>query len=70
MGLAAVSTACTLFEIAKYFGESLTPWTMLFTHVIKLTCALGILVLDIIVLLDRTDTRYTIVSLAIDVTFL
>lgn len=47
-------------------SETLTPWTMLFTHVMKLTSGLAILGLDIVLLVQKRETPYAIVSLAID----
>jgi hypothetical protein len=49
--------------------ESLTPWTMLFTHVVKLTCASAILALDVVVYTQRKE-KYSLVGLGLDVSFL
>ena len=64
--MSLIAALCTLFEIAKFVAESLTPWTMLFTHVVKLTCALAILVLDAVVYAQRR-ARYSLVGLGLDV---
>ncbi|KAK5995609.1 hypothetical protein PT974_04023 [Cladobotryum mycophilum] len=61
-----VTGICTFVEIAKYVAESLTPWTMLFTHVIKLTCVTSILILDVVVYVQRSDEHYSLVGLGID----
>ncbi|RSL50044.1 hypothetical protein CEP53_008951 [Fusarium sp. AF-6] len=65
-----VASLCTFIEIAKYFAEALTPWTMLFTHVIKLTCALSTLVLDIVVYVQKHDKHYSLVALGLDCGFI
>lgn len=64
--MSAIATLCTLFEIARYVGEALTPWTMLFTHIVKLSCAGGVLALDIVVHLQGIDKQYSIIGLALD----
>lgn len=61
-----IAALCTLFEIAKFTAESLTPWTMLFTHVVKLTCASAILALDVVVYVQRSDAHYSLVGLGLD----
>lgn len=65
-----MSTVCTLFEIARFIGESLTPWTVLFTHTIKLTCATALLVLDSVAHARRIDGHYTAIGLGLDVALL
>ncbi|KAH8735220.1 hypothetical protein BGZ61DRAFT_528426 [Ilyonectria robusta] len=66
VGLAFVASVCTFYEIAKYSAESLTPWTMLFTHVMKLTCASAILALDVVVYVQRHDRHYSLIGLGLD----
>lgn len=68
--LSAVAALCTFFEIARYLAESLTPWTMLFTHVVKLTCASAILALDIVVYVRNSDEHYSLAGLGIDAVLL
>lgn len=70
MGLSGVSTVCTLFEIARFFAESLTPWTVLFTHIIKLTCAISLLVLDSVAHVQKIDGNYTAIGLGLDAAWL
>ncbi|KAM0297576.1 hypothetical protein ACHAPM_009307 [Fusarium culmorum] len=65
-----VASLCSFVEIAKYFAEALTPWTMLFTHVIKLTCAIATLALDIVVYTEKHDKHYSLVALALDCAFI
>lgn len=43
---------------------------MLFTHVIKLTCALATLALDIVVYLQEHDKHYSLVALGLDCAFM
>ena len=57
---------CTVFEVAKFISESLTPWTVLFTHVIKLACAGGLLAVDVVAHLRKVDGHYSAISLALD----
>lgn len=61
-----VVALCTIFEIGKYFSESLTPWTMLFTHVVKLACASAILALDVVIYVQRDDSHYSLIGLGMD----
>lgn len=70
MALSFVASVCTFVEMAKFFGEALTPWTMLFTHVIKLTCSLAILSLDVVVYVQRHDRHYSMVGLGLDCAFM
>ncbi|KAK7433382.1 hypothetical protein QQZ08_000322 [Neonectria magnoliae] len=70
VALAFVASLCTFVEVAKYFAESLTPWTMLFTHVIKLTCASAVLALDVVVYVQRHDRHYSLVGLGLDSAFI
>ncbi|KAH7155188.1 hypothetical protein B0J13DRAFT_219985 [Dactylonectria estremocensis] len=68
--LAFVASLCTLVEVGKFFSESLTPWTMLFTHVIKLSCASAILALDVVVYVQRHDRHYSLIGLGLDSAFI
>ncbi|KAF4945514.1 hypothetical protein FGADI_11877 [Fusarium gaditjirri] len=65
-----IASLCSFVEIAKYFAEALTPWTMLFTHVIKLTCAIATLALDIVVYTEKHDKHYSLVALGLDCAFI
>lgn len=64
--MSVVVVACTLYEVARYVAETLTPWTMLFTHILKLTCASAILALDIVVYVQRSDKNYSLVGIGLD----
>lgn len=66
IGLSFIIAVCTFFEIGRYVAEALTPWTMLFTHVIKLTCASAILALDVVIYVQRRDAHYSLVALGLD----
>lgn len=66
IALSFVVALCTIFEIGRYFSESLTPWTMLFTHVVKLACASAILALDVVVYVQRDDSHYSLIGLGMD----
>ncbi|KAL7938859.1 hypothetical protein V8C35DRAFT_289403 [Trichoderma chlorosporum] len=66
VALSSVVAICTIFEIGRYFSESLTPWTMLFTHVVKLACATAILALDVVIYVQRSDAHYSMVGLGMD----
>ena len=56
--------------MVRFWGEVLTPWTMLFTHVIKWVCGAAILALDIVVLLQLDDRHYSIASIGVAGVFL
>ncbi|UKZ87192.1 uncharacterized protein TrAFT101_002998 [Trichoderma asperellum] len=66
IAMSSVVALCTIFEIARYFSESLTPWTMLFTHVVKLACASAILALDVVIYVQRDDSHYSLIGLGMD----
>ncbi|KND89306.1 hypothetical protein TOPH_06027 [Tolypocladium ophioglossoides CBS 100239] len=66
IAMSFITALCTLFEVAKFVAEALTPWTMLFTHVIKLTCASAILALDVVIYVQRKDANYSLVGLGLD----
>ncbi|KAH7322880.1 hypothetical protein B0I35DRAFT_476783 [Stachybotrys elegans] len=70
IGLSSVASICTIVEIFKFFSESLTPWTMLFTQVIKLTCAGAILALDAVIYVQRHDRHYSLLGLGVDAVFI
>ena len=65
-----LSLALTVYEIVRRRSETLTPWTMLFTHIIKLTCAFGMLGLDIFVYIQKHDGHYSLIGLALDGAFM
>ncbi|PNY27265.1 Uncharacterized protein TCAP_02815 [Tolypocladium capitatum] len=70
IGMSFVAAICTLVEIGRFVGASLTPWTMLFTHVVKLTSASAILALDVVVYVQRSDARHhslVVLGLGLDV---
>lgn len=64
--MSVIIVSFTLFEIARFVSETLTPWTMLFTHVVKLACAAAILALDIVIYVQRSDKNYSLVGLGLD----
>ncbi|KAG9251206.1 uncharacterized protein F5Z01DRAFT_639604 [Emericellopsis atlantica] len=70
VGLSFLASICTMVEIARYLAESLTPWTVLFTHTIKLTCAACLLALDIVAHIKVIDENFSIVGLALDAAFM
>lgn len=70
IGLSAVSLILTIVEIVKMAGETLTPWLMLATHVIKSTCAGAILALDVVVFTERKGGNCPLIGLGIDCAFL
>ncbi|POR35562.1 Uncharacterized protein TPAR_04269 [Tolypocladium paradoxum] len=67
IAMSFITALCTFFEIGKFVAESLTPWTMLFTHVVKLTCASAILALDVVIYVQRSEAHYSLVGLGMDV---
>ncbi|KAH7349607.1 hypothetical protein B0T11DRAFT_133118 [Plectosphaerella cucumerina] len=56
----------TIFEIAKFAGETLTPWTMLFTHVLKITTTAASLAIDIVMYTKHNERHYSLVGLGMD----
>ncbi|KAK1638867.1 hypothetical protein BDP81DRAFT_370529 [Colletotrichum phormii] len=60
----------TFYEISKLASETLTPWTMLFTHILKIVCSLAVLALDVVVFVQRKDSHYSVVGLGLDCFFL
>ncbi|KZZ94226.1 hypothetical protein AAL_05193 [Moelleriella libera RCEF 2490] len=69
VAMSLVAALCTLFEAARYLAEALTPWTVLFTHVVKLACAAAICVLDAVVYSQGRE-RFFLVGLGLDVALL
>lgn len=57
---------CTLYEMIRFAGESLTPWTMLFTHAAKLVFAAIMFALGVVVYVGRRNTSYSLAGIAID----
>ncbi|QUC21153.1 uncharacterized protein UV8b_05396 [Ustilaginoidea virens] len=66
VAMSFIAAVCTLVEIGRYVAEALTPWTMLFTHIIKLTCASAILALDVVVYSQRKEYQ-SLVGLGLDI---
>ncbi|EFX03787.1 hypothetical protein CMQ_715 [Grosmannia clavigera kw1407] len=67
VGLSLVSLLLTILEVSRIFSENLTPFFLLASHIVKLTCAFAILGLDIVVYTQRTEGEWSIIGLAIDV---
>ncbi|KAF7561841.1 hypothetical protein G7046_g2319 [Stylonectria norvegica] len=68
--MAVTATNCTFYEIIKFMAESLTPWTMLFSQIIKLTAAIAVLALDAVVYVHHEDRHYSLVGLGLDCVFI
>ncbi|PFH55232.1 hypothetical protein XA68_10325 [Ophiocordyceps unilateralis] len=68
--MATAIAGCTFFEMAKFVGEALTPWTMVLTHLIKLVCAVVVLVVDIAVYVLGQDARYSLVGIGLDLSLI
>lgn len=64
--MSLVASLCTFIDIGRYYTESLTPWTMLFTHAIKATCALAILALDVTVYILLAEEKYSLIGIGLD----
>lgn len=43
---------------------------MLFTHIIKLTCAIATLALDVVIYTEKHDKHYSLVALGLDSAFM
>lgn len=70
VAFSTLALVCTLIEIAKTAAETLTPFAMVCTHILKLTLALAMLALDIVVHIQGLDHEYSSVGLALDCAFL
>ncbi|GJC91703.1 hypothetical protein ColKHC_00529 [Colletotrichum higginsianum] len=66
IGFSLICLISTFYEVSKLAAETLTPWTMLFTHVLKIVCSLATLALDVVVFVQRKDSRYAAVGLGLD----
>lgn len=66
VGFSIISVALTIAEIWKARSETLTPFYMLCTHLIKYTLASGMLGLDATVYVKYPDHHYSTVGLALD----
>ncbi|KID98205.1 hypothetical protein MAJ_05836, partial [Metarhizium majus ARSEF 297] len=66
VAMSFIAATCTLIEIVKYMTEALTPWTVLFTHIVKLTCASAILALDVVVYAQEKEYQ-SLVGIGLDV---
>jgi hypothetical protein len=66
VGLSLLSLILTIVEVAKLASETLTPWAMFFTHVLKIVCTFAILALDIVIYMQRTDGYYSLAALVLD----
>lgn len=66
VGFSLVSLILTFMEIAKVAAETLTPFSFIFMHVIKLTCSLASLALDIVVYLKFPDGEWSWIGLGMD----
>ncbi|KAK0749848.1 hypothetical protein B0T18DRAFT_323155 [Schizothecium vesticola] len=70
VAFSTLALVCTMTEIAKAAAETLTPFAMVCTHILKLTLALAMLALDIVVHIQGLDHEYSSVGLALDCAFL
>ncbi|KAK3496390.1 hypothetical protein B0T13DRAFT_285346 [Neurospora crassa] len=66
VGFSIISVALTIAEMWKARSETLTPFFMLCTHLVKYTLASGMLGLDATVYVKYPDHHYSTVGLALD----
>ncbi|KAF4806989.1 hypothetical protein CGCSCA5_v013820 [Colletotrichum siamense] len=66
IGFSLICLFSTIYEVSKLAAETLTPWTMIFTHVLKFVCSMATLALDIVVFTQRKDSHYSVVGLGLD----
>ncbi|EAQ83307.1 hypothetical protein CHGG_09711 [Chaetomium globosum CBS 148.51] len=66
VGFNLIALLLNILEIARKATERLTPFTMVCTHVIKLTLAFAVLALDIVAYLQRIDGHYSTIGLSLD----
>lgn len=62
-----IGLGLTVFEIVKLANETLTPWTMLFTHIMKVVTSCASLSVDVVIYVEQLDRHYSIVGLALNV---
>ncbi|KKA28527.1 hypothetical protein TD95_004748 [Thielaviopsis punctulata] len=71
IALPVFALALTSYECWRYYSETLTPWTMLFTNTLKVTCSIGALVLDVYVyVVQKPGYYYAVAGLALDASFI
>ncbi|WYZ34287.1 hypothetical protein EsH8_I_000563 [Colletotrichum jinshuiense] len=66
IGFSLICLVSTVYEVSRLAAETLTPWTMLFTHILKIVCSLSTLALDIVVFVQRKDSHFSVVGLGLD----
>ncbi|AEO68059.1 uncharacterized protein THITE_2117384 [Thermothielavioides terrestris NRRL 8126] len=66
VGFNLIALVLNIVEIAHKATERLTPFTMVCTHVVKLTLSLAVLALDIVAYLQHMDGEYSTIGLALD----
>jgi hypothetical protein len=66
VGFSLISLVFSILEITKYISETLTPFFLLCSQVVKLTLFLAVLGLDVTEFIARVDGPYTTIGLAID----
>ena len=66
VGFNLIALVLNILEIARYATERLTPFTMVCTHIIKLTLAFAVLALDIVAYLQHMDGYYSTIGLSLD----
>ncbi|KAL5630511.1 hypothetical protein BROUX41_000383 [Berkeleyomyces rouxiae] len=61
----------TGYEVFRYVSQTLTPWTMLFTNIVKVTCSVGAVILDVYVyVIQRPGHYYAVAGLVLDSIFI
>ncbi|KAF3359422.1 NAD-dependent deacetylase hst4 [Verticillium dahliae VDG1] len=66
LGLPLIILILTLIEFVKLGAETLTPWTMVATNVVKTVCACGGMSVDVVMYIQRKDRHYSLVGLVMD----
>lgn len=64
------SLLLNIIEMSRLISETLTPFFMLFTHIVKLTLAAAILGLDVVAYIQNIEGNWPIIGLAIDISLL
>lgn len=57
-------------QIAKFLAEALTPFGMVVCNVLSVTLSTAILALDVVVYLQHTEKKYSIIALGMDCSLL
>ncbi|KAH7018313.1 uncharacterized protein B0I36DRAFT_37812 [Microdochium trichocladiopsis] len=67
IGFSLICLVITLLSVARFVAEALTPASMLFGNLVSLVFSAAILALDIVIHVQGTDHRYSLIGLVLDI---